>query len=245
MQIRLPESQRARQRSLGGTLASVGVHAALVVLAVYATARVTPGAAASPPPARVVYRAALAKPPAPRPTRRSTPDAAPPRPATPPAAPTTPIRIPLDIPSDIRADVPTVALPPTGEIVFEHGLAAPESGAAGGMSTDGADGGLASPDGPLDASLVDRAAIARSIVTPRYPAALRARALQGEVVVRFVVDSAGRVAPGTLEVVRATHDLFADAVRAALARTRYVPAERAGRRVAQLVEQRFTFRLAR
>ena len=62
-------------------------------------------------------------------------------------------------------------------------------------------------------------------------------------VARFVVDSAGRVAPGSLEIVRATHELFADAVRVALERTRFVPAERAGRPVAQLVEERFGFEL--
>ena len=39
MQIRLPESQRSRRRSSGGALVSVALHAALIALAVVATAR--------------------------------------------------------------------------------------------------------------------------------------------------------------------------------------------------------------
>jgi protein TonB len=80
-------------------------------------------------------------------------------------------------------------------------------------------------------------------VEPRYPEALRARGIAGAVVVRFVVDSAGRIAAGSLQVLETTDPLFTDAVRDALSHVRFVPAEVAGRPVAQLVEQRFEFRL--
>ena len=67
----------------------------------------------------------------------------------------------------------------------------------------------------------------------------------GEVVVRFVVDSLGRVEPASIVVVEATHASFADAVRRWLPRTRYRAAELAGRPVRQLVEQRVGFVLTR
>jgi protein TonB len=78
---------------------------------------------------------------------------------------------------------------------------------------------------------------------PVYPDILRSRGVEGEVFARFVVDESGRVDMKTFEVVSATNPLFANAVRYALERARFQPAEAAGKKVAQLVEQRFQFRL--
>lgn len=78
---------------------------------------------------------------------------------------------------------------------------------------------------------------------PGYPRALRSAALEGAVVVVFVVDSSGRVEDGSVRVLEATHPQFADAVRRWLPRTRYVPAEIRGTRVRQLVQQRVEFTL--
>lgn len=64
-----------------------------------------------------------------------------------------------------------------------------------------------------------------------------------KVVVRFVVDSAGRTEPGTIQIVRETHSLFGESVRHWLAGMRYQPAELGGTRVRQLVEQRVEFTL--
>jgi protein TonB len=79
----------------------------------------------------------------------------------------------------------------------------------------------------------------------RYPESLRRAGIEGEVVLRFVVDSAGRVEPGSITTVRASHPLFDEAVRRALGSTRFAPAEVGGRRVRQLVEQAFTFAIDR
>ena len=237
MQIRLPESQRVRQRTLGGTTASVGLHVATIALAVVATARGPAPAAATPAkPAPVVYRVARPEPVrvASGPTRGG-------------ATPTSPARrttaLPIVAPIDVPSDLPPLTLPSAGAAVSGPGIPAPDF--AGGAVRGDAEGGPSGGDGPLAAHLVDRAAVARVTVTPRYPETLRARALEGEVAARFVVDSTGRVAPGSFAVLSATHELFADAVRSALERTRFAPAERGGRPVAQLVEQRFTFRLGR
>ena len=59
--------------------------------------------------------------------------------------------------------------------------------------------------------------------------------MEADFTVMFVVDSTGRVDDGTVEVPRDVHRLFADAVRYALSRSRYLPAQLAGRPVRQLV----------
>ena len=68
-------------------------------------------------------------------------------------------------------------------------------------------------------------------------------ATPGEAVVEFVVDEQGRVGENDFGVVFATHPDFAHAVRKAVLAARFVPAERGGRPVRQLVRQRFEFPL--
>jgi protein TonB len=81
--------------------------------------------------------------------------------------------------------------------------------------------------------------------SPRYPEALRMAGVEGRVVAQFVVDVEGRVEAETVRLVRSDNALFDDAVRVALARMRFTPAEIAGRKVRQLVEMPFMFALSR
>jgi protein TonB len=81
--------------------------------------------------------------------------------------------------------------------------------------------------------------------TPVYPDILRRAGVEGEALVSFVVDTSGRVDLASFKLVRATHDLFAAAVRSALPRMRFIPAELGERKVRQLVQQPFTFTIAR
>jgi protein TonB len=76
---------------------------------------------------------------------------------------------------------------------------------------------------------------------PAYPTILLAGHVEGEVVARFVIDTEGRVDPRSYTVLRSTHPLFDRAVREALARARYRPAESDGRAVRQAIEQTFRF----
>jgi TonB family protein len=80
---------------------------------------------------------------------------------------------------------------------------------------------------------------------PSYPSALRSAGIEGDVLVRFVVDTLGRVEPRSVDIREATHALFGAAVREWLARTRYEPATVRGQPVRQLVEQRVGFSLRR
>lgn len=88
-------------------------------------------------------------------------------------------------------------------------------------------------------------AIARdpTSAAPEYPPFLLRQGVEGSAAVRFVVDSTGLVDTLTYRVVRATHPDFAVAVRRALPYMHFRPAIQGGRRVRQLAEQTFSFRI--
>jgi TonB family protein len=81
------------------------------------------------------------------------------------------------------------------------------------------------------------------VVGPRYPEALRDQRVEGEVLAQWVVDSTGRVEPGSFKVLKATSPEFVAAVRDVVYAMRYQPAEIGGRRVRQVVHQPFQFQL--
>ena len=112
-------------------------------------------------------------------------------------------------------------------------------GVAGGTS------GVVEITEPVDDDRVDRpASLLPGQMLPTYPEALRDEAPDGMVVVRFVIDTVGRVETPSLSVMRATHREFADAVRAALDRLVYSPAQVDGHNVRVRTTQRFEFHLA-
>jgi hypothetical protein len=57
------------------------------------------------------------------------------------------------------------------------------------------------------------------------------------------VDTTGRAVPASFQVLRQTHTEFAESVRTALPHLRFLPAERHRGKVAQVVEQPFSFAL--
>jgi TonB family protein len=78
---------------------------------------------------------------------------------------------------------------------------------------------------------------------PAYPPELMKEGTEGGVFIRFVVDSTGRADSSTIEIVRASHPLFAMAVRQAVPQMMFSPASMGGRHVRQAVEQNFEFRI--
>ena len=78
---------------------------------------------------------------------------------------------------------------------------------------------------------------------PAYPLTLLKKNIMGSVAARYVVDTTGYADTTSFEVIRATHPDFVAAVRAALPYMRFSPAKNGSRRVRQLVEQEFTFRI--
>ncbi len=70
----------------------------------------------------------------------------------------------------------------------------------------------------------------------QYPDSLRRANAGGEAVIEFVVDTSGAVEWETVGVVLATHPQFADAARSSARTARFLPAQRGGRVVRQLVQ---------
>jgi Gram-negative bacterial TonB protein C-terminal len=77
---------------------------------------------------------------------------------------------------------------------------------------------------------------------PSYPIALGVYGFGGHVSMEFVVDTSGLAEMGDLFVAEATHIGFVPAARRAIGKCRYRPAQKAGRPVRYLVQQRVVFR---
>ncbi len=105
------------------------------------------------------------------------------------------------------------------------------------------------PEVPGKPGVYSEAVVERSVFprpgnpTPAYPRSLEAAGIEGSFFVDFVVGSDGRVEARSLQFPSTAREAFVDAVRRVLVRSRYFPAELAGRRVRQLVRQQFIFRI--
>lgn len=230
---RLPESKPARQRRLGGAIVSTVVHLVFIALAVRAT-----GLKAAPAPKPVVTPIYLSPTPKPsEPTVTQPRTSGTPSPSLPlPPRPVLPLV--LDIPDGIP--VPgTEAIDPSkwenfGPPVRSFGDGPPSE-------TPNVSG-----DSPYRENMVEKAVFAiPGTSTPRYPSMLQSAGVEGDVRAQFVVDTLGRVERGSIRILDTTHDLFGSAVRDALNRARFTPAEAGGRKVRQLAEQVFTFRITK
>ena len=223
----LLETNSRRERSAGGTIASVGAHTALITAAVLATANAHVQPRSTPELMHTVYF--------------------PPRPVDVPAkssdgsssklvrAPVIPLidtrRIDIDAP---RIDLSTA---PAAPIDFS---ARPLDTGRGEGETVAAAGGV------FDANRVEKqAALIAGSATPRYPEVLRSSGVEGQVLAQFVVDESGRAEVDSVRFLRSDNRLFEDAVRNVLPRLRFTAAEIGGRRVRQLVQMPFVFTLAR
>ena len=78
---------------------------------------------------------------------------------------------------------------------------------------------------------------------PEYPLNLLRQEIQGNAFVIYVVDTTGVADSTSLQVVKATHTDFVEAVRKALPRMRFRPAILGGQKVRQLVQQNFAFKI--
>lgn len=82
-----------------------------------------------------------------------------------------------------------------------------------------------------------------SCAAPSYPVQMRAGRIEGRVVLQFVVDTTGRIEPGSIVVLQSTHRLFETSARRALQTCRYRPARFANRPVRVRVESPYNFRV--
>lgn len=247
---RLVASRAPRLTGAGSRTFSAVTHGALIALAL-ASNRSGPGAAVRGRlPEAAIDRVTFDSPSrlslgVAKPVRR--PRTAVARPASHSDLPT----LPLDTASIAAIDPPDINLDAEIGKVAKSWLAMPDGfsdsvGVSGRMtSLLGQPAADAPPTGgAYTPEMVERiVAPAPGNPIPRYPDVLRRRGVEASFVVRFVVDTSGRVDASQMEFPSAAHRLFVEAVKDALLQSHYFPAMLGGRRVAQLCEQEFRFRL--
>lgn len=99
------------------------------------------------------------------------------------------------------------------------------------------------PDTAFSVLEVDEIVRYEGSAAPIYPRDLAAIGTEGLVQAIYVVDTTGAVDTTTIKVVRSNDPRFTESVRTALAQMRFRSATRAGKKVRQLVEQQFRFRI--
>ena len=232
----LIESKPKVQRSPGSAAFSVFLHCLLIVGAVYATSRAEDIVDAVKDEKVEFVEEVKPKdePPPPEEKAPPPPDIA--------AAPPPPKGFQvLTAPIDIPTEIPDIDL--TKSITNEADFSG--VGVAGGVAKGVVGGtGPVITDAPLYEFQVEKPALAVSGAgQPTYPSVLKSANVQGRVTATFVVDTSGRAEPGTFKALESDHELFTAAVRAALPRMRFIPAEVGGRKVKMWVQQAFEFRL--
>jgi periplasmic protein TonB len=184
---------------------SFTIHVGLVLAAVWATAR--------PPAPAIRPRIVISLPPAPGPS-------VPRRPGTPlvPTVPDPVVHLPLDLPTITPDDV---GVPGP--------VSAPRPVPGGPGGTPGA--WFPAEGQPIDAAFVDDPPVLLAGPMPAYPDLLRQAGLEGRVLLEAVVDTTGRVEPGSIAVVAATNPAFVEAARRALAGSLFRPGRVGGQAV--------------
>ncbi|MHB1096074.1 MAG: energy transducer TonB [Gemmatimonadaceae bacterium] len=229
MFAQLIASRAPKRRSPAGFAASIALHGIIVTGAVLVTSHA---------PMQRTPHAQMVVPyvaPAPRP-----------RPATPTLPSVTPvvdapnvINIPITVPDGIPpVNLLRTAINTDEPFVFRVGVPS-HAGTTAPVAVD--DSGTAF----LDSQVEVQVALDSRSPMPRYPQLLRDAGVEGATLVRFVVDTLGRIEQGTVKVVESTHPAFALAVQAVLPQMRFSPARVGERKVRQLVEFPFQFRLRR
>ncbi|MEW5915104.1 MAG: energy transducer TonB [Gemmatimonadota bacterium] len=78
---------------------------------------------------------------------------------------------------------------------------------------------------------------------PPYPPSMLEKRQEGQVVVQYVIDSMGRADLNSVTIMQATHPDFATSVQVTLPHMRFRPAKIGPRKVNQLVQQLFSFKI--
>lgn len=258
MMTTLLESRPEKKRSSGGTIFSVVFHSAIVLLAVFATARAgivkddaqraeTVKFVKTAEPPKPVEKKAETPPPPPKvkkPVQQHT--------AKLPPAPKAEIAPPkgfkvLQAPIAISNKIPVIDL--SAKVTNEADFTG--KGVRGGSSTgkEGSNGTKEGAPAGVDTNKnyaeyeVERQVSAISGTNIPYPEGMRSAGTEGRVLAQFVVNESGRVETGTFKILDSTNDFFTQAVRNALSRMRFRPAQIGKTSVSQVVQQAFVFQL--
>jgi protein TonB len=226
----LLESRALTERTMTGSAFSFVAHCAIITAAVFATHQVVTAAPETRPETLNFVRPPE-QPPVPiteipRPVEPRTPRGF--------QSPVAPVEIPNMLPPIDLSKPVTDPRDYTGRWVA--------GGTADGDST------LKTPIRDLSATLYEfqvekPAALIPGVATPVYPELLKSAGIEGKVLVAFVIDTTGRADMTTLKVMQSDHPLFTEAVRVALPRMRFLPAEAGGKKVKQFAQMPFVFSL--
>ena len=232
----LLESKAKRQKRIGGSLFSIIMHAAIVVALVVVTANA--GIKEEEKREEKVDFVEVKKD-EPKPVE---PEKPPPPPdavvAPPPPKGFQVLSAPIEIPNVI----PDIDL--SKKVTDEADFSG--KGVVGGVAkgVEGGKGPVPQGDQPYFDFQVEKPVVAApGSAGPAYPDMLRSAGIEGQVLAQFVVDTTGRADMATFKALRSDNDLFTVAVKNALQRMRFLPAEVGGRKVKQLVQQPFVFAL--
>jgi protein TonB len=234
----LLESKAKKQKRVGGSVTSIIVHAAVVAALVIVTknAGIKNEKTKEEKVDFVEVKKDEPKPPEPE---------KPPPPPDVVAAPPPPKGFQvLQAPIDIPLKIPDIDL--SKKVTDEADFSG--KGVAGGIAkgVEGGKGPVPQGDQPyFDFQVEKPVVMAPGAAGPAYPDMLRSAGIEGTVLAQFVVDTSGRADMGTFKVLKSDNDLFSTAVKNALQRMRFLPAEVGGRKVKQLVQQPFQFSLNR
>jgi len=227
----LIESKPKAKKTLGQTIFSLLVHAAVI----FAAVKVTTGAAEGIKKIVADTTMVFLKPPPPPPP---PPDQPPPDvivSQNPPPKGFQTVVAPTDIPKDIPPiDLNEKPFDPkdfTGKGV-EGGIAA---GIVGGT-------GPVTGEVFLEAQLDDPVQPI-SIPTPRYPPVLQSAGIAGRVELQYVVDTTGHAEPASFKVLKTTHPAFVEPAKEAITKGVFKPAKFKGTPVRQLVQQAISFKV--
>jgi len=232
----LLETKAKKQRSPGGTVISIIVHSALVVAAVILTKK-NLDALEKPKEEKVTIVENKKEPEPEKPKEQPKQQEVVAQVAPPKGFQvlTPPITIP-----DVIPDV-DLSRKATDEADFSG------KGVQGGIAkgVEGGTGPVVSDQPYFDFQVERVAASIPGTGNPAYPEMLKSSGVEGDALVQFIIDTTGRAELGSFKVLRASHDAFGQAVRSALPRMRFLPAEIGGRKVRMLVQQPFGFALNR
>jgi protein TonB len=229
----LIESKSTAKKSLGQSVLSLLVHAAVI----FAAVKVTTGAAETIKEIVADTTMVFLKPPPPPPP---PPDQPPPDvivSANPPPKGFQTVVAPTDIPKDIPPiDLNEKPFDPkdfTGKGV-EGGIAAGIIGGTGPVEVSGEVFLEAQLDDPVQPI---------SIPTPRYPPVLQSAGIAGRVELQYVVDTTGHAEPNSFKVLKTTHPAFVEPAKEAITKGVFKPAKFKGQPVRQLVQQAISFKV--
>jgi protein TonB len=222
----LIESKRKSEKTLGGTLVSIGLHALLITLAVYVTAHAGQKVVEKSRQEDVVFAKAPPPPPPPPDQPKPPPDVVV---APPPPKGFQVLQAPINIPDKI----PDIDL--SKAVTDEKDFSG--KGVAGGKANGVVGGTPTNSDQPYFEFQVEKPALAREgNPNPKYPSMLESSRVEGDVLAQFVVDTSGRAEMSTFKILQASNELFGASLKSVLPSWRFYPAEAGGHKVKQIVQ---------